>query len=364
MKNTLKNCMVVAMVTVVSMANAQDAVGTVKSVRGDVRIERQGRALLAKAGDAVQPRDRIVTGVDSGAGIGFVDQSSIAVGAKSDVDLTRYSFNGTTHQGEQQVRVRSGSMASISGKIAKASPETVQFNAGTVTLGVRGTRFVIEAQPAAQANVAYYWMAGGQVLRSGTGECVGTSSAPASPVRSDCLPDRFVLLPDADGQVGRIVLQSGSQTITVGEAYAGAVQGSGALEPAVQTAAEVQARYGQLLSTLPPKGKTFQLRFASGSATELSQDSQQELARLKAEVARWPVAADLSVVGHTDTVGSAAQNDKLSLERANTVRKVLVDAGLPAERVYAYGRGERELLVATPDETPNALNRRVEVTLY
>lgn len=364
MKHTLKTWMVLALVTVAGAASAQDAVGTVKSVRGDVRIERQGRTLSARAGDAVQQRDRIVTGADSSAGIGFVDLSSIAVGAKSDVDLTRYSFNGTTHQGEQQVRVRSGSLASISGKVAKASPEAVQFNAGTVTLGVRGTRFVVEVQPAGEANVAYHWMAAGQVIRTGVGGCVGTAAASASAVRSDCLPDRFVLLPDANGQVGRIVLQSGEQTLTVSEAYAGAVQGSGPLQPSVQTAADAQARYAQLLSALPPQAQTFQLRFASGSATQLSQDSLAELARLKATIAAWPVAADLSVVGHTDTVGAAAQNDKLSLERAHTVRKLLMDAGLPAERVQAHGRGERELQVPTPDETPEARNRRVEVTLY
>ena len=364
MKHVLKIGMVVTLTAVAGVTGAQSVVGTIKSVRGDVRIERQGRALSARSGDAVQQRDRILTGADSSAGIGFVDQSSIAVGAQSDVDLTRYSFNGTTHQGEQQVRVRSGSLASISGKMAKASPEAVQFNAGTVTLGVRGTRFVIEAQRAGEPNVAYYWMASGQTLRTGTGDCVGTSVASSSPVRSDCHPDRFVLLPDADGQVGRIVLQSGAQTLTVSEAYAGAVQGTGALQPAAQSPAQVQSRYGQLLSALPPQGKVFQLRFALGSATELSQDSPHELDRLKNEVASWPVAADLNVVGHTDTVGSAAENDRLSLERANTVRKLLLDAGLPAERVRAFGRGERELLVSTPDETPHALNRRVEVILY
>lgn len=363
-KHTLKIWMPVLMAVAAAGVAAQDAVGTVKSVRGDVRIERGGRALPVRAGDAVQARDRIITAADSGAGIGFVDQSSIAIGPRSDVDLSRYSFNGTTQQGEQQVRVRSGSLASISGKIAKASPEAVQFNAGTVTLGVRGTRFVIEVQPAAQPEAVVHWMAAGQVLRDGTGECVGTGSAPPTPVRSDCLPDRFVLLPDADGKVGRVVLQSANQTVTLSEPYAGAVQGSGPLQLQAQSAADVQSRYGPLLSALPPAARSFQLRFAPGSASQLSGDSLQELDRLRSEAARWPVALDLSVVGHTDTVGTAAQNDRLSLERAQTVRKLLIEAGLPADRVHAYGRGERELLVPTPDETPHALNRRVEVTLH
>lgn len=342
---------------------AQEAAATLKSVRGEAQIERAGQRRAARAGDTLQASDRLLTGADGYAAIGFRDQSSLAVGPRSDVDLSKYSFNPTTHQGEQQVRLRSGSLASISGKIAKASPDAVQFNAGTVTLGVRGTRFVIEARPEPESGAVGHWSDGQRLpLRSGSGLCWQTAQG-LGEQRSDCNPDRFVLLPDADGRVGRIVLKEGWRTLTLSTAYAMAQAGSSLQEVQTLTEADARTRYQGLLDTLPPPARQFVVRFASGSATQLSPESLAVLDELRAALTQWPVVPDVDVVGHTDTAGDAAQNDALSLQRARTV-STLLQARLPAERLHVSGRGERQLLVSTPDNTPEALNRRVEITLH
>ena len=67
------------------------------------------------------------------------------------------------------------------------------------------------------------------------------------------------------------------------------------------------------------------------------------------------------VTGHTDTVGSDDDNDRLSNDRANEILNALIAAGLPREVLTAVGRGERDLLVPTADGVANAANRRVEV---
>ena len=69
------------------------------------------------------------------------------------------------------------------------------------------------------------------------------------------------------------------------------------------------------------------------------------------------VAVELYITGHTDTVGSAASNDKLSRERAKSIATWFRDHGLNIPTYYR-GVGERGLAVATPDETPNEQNRR------
>ncbi|MBG06465.1 MAG: hypothetical protein CMM59_20580 [Rhodospirillaceae bacterium] len=71
----------------------------------------------------------------------------------------------------------------------------------------------------------------------------------------------------------------------------------------------------------------------------------------------------MQVTGHTDTLGSTKSNDRLSRKRAEEIRCVLIDQGLDPALVRAAGRGERELLVKTPDRTRNAKNRRVVVTV-
>lgn len=73
--------------------------------------------------------------------------------------------------------------------------------------------------------------------------------------------------------------------------------------------------------------------------------------------------AYVSIVGHTDSTGSEAINDPLSLERARSVRDYLVDRGVPASHVQVAGRGEREPVADNGTEAGRARNRRVEIFL-
>ena len=70
---------------------------------------------------------------------------------------------------------------------------------------------------------------------------------------------------------------------------------------------------------------------------------------------------EVEVIGHTDTVGSEADNDQLSVRRAEEVMTWLASQGFDRSQMSAVGRGERDLKVATGDNADNAANRRVEV---
>ena len=67
----------------------------------------------------------------------------------------------------------------------------------------------------------------------------------------------------------------------------------------------------------------------------------------------------LFIAGHTDTVGAAADNVKLSLARARAIAAWFRDRGLPLSIAYA-GFGESALKVKTPDDTDSAANRRAD----
>src|SRR5690606_32732828 len=68
------------------------------------------------------------------------------------------------------------------------------------------------------------------------------------------------------------------------------------------------------------------------------------------------------IEGHTDTVGPRELNLDLSERRAQAVRQYLVtNFGINPARLNAVGRGQDELLIQTPDETPEARNRRVQI---
>ena len=67
------------------------------------------------------------------------------------------------------------------------------------------------------------------------------------------------------------------------------------------------------------------------------------------------------IVGHTDTKGSKKYNIKLSLERAETVKEILINEGILPKKIKILGKGETKLLVETEDEMPHPANRRAEI---
>lgn len=69
----------------------------------------------------------------------------------------------------------------------------------------------------------------------------------------------------------------------------------------------------------------------------------------------------VSVVGHTDTAGSTSYNYALGGRRAEAVQKMLIEYGIPSSQIIAVSAGEEDLKIPTPDNTPNAENRRVRV---
>ena len=69
----------------------------------------------------------------------------------------------------------------------------------------------------------------------------------------------------------------------------------------------------------------------------------------------------VSVVGHTDTMGSKNYNYALGGRRAEAVQKMLIKYGIPASQIVAVSAGEEDLAVPTPDGVANAANRRVRV---
>ena len=66
-------------------------------------------------------------------------------------------------------------------------------------------------------------------------------------------------------------------------------------------------------------------------------------------------------VGHTDTVGSAAYNQKLSIARADSVKKFLTSKGIETNRVYTEGKGFTQPVADNKTAEGRAKNRRVEV---
>ena len=175
-------------------------------------------------------------------------------------------------------------------------------------------------------------------------------------------PALFVVVPSADGHVGQVVLHRCGEARVINTAYGGERLGrDGSVERVKLTEAEVRRDFGATLAALPGRPTSFMLYFLEGS-DELTAESRVELDKVLDELKRRPLP-DIMVIGHTDTMGGEGYNDQLSRARAERLREVLIALGLPAARIQAAGRGERELLVPTADNVSEPRNRRVEINV-
>ena len=120
-------------------------IGQVKIAKGQVTIERQGISLQATVGARLQTSDVVRTGADGSVGITMDDDSLLSAGSNSELSLDRYTFDATTNQGRFDASLNKGTMAVISGRIAKQSPDAMTVRTPTAILGVRGTEFVVSA---------------------------------------------------------------------------------------------------------------------------------------------------------------------------------------------------------------------------
>jgi outer membrane protein OmpA-like peptidoglycan-associated protein len=172
-----------------------------------------------------------------------------------------------------------------------------------------------------------------------------------------------VLLRDETGSVGKASVANKKGDVMLDEEReATRVNGhKPPSKPSPMNEAEVRAMFGAALSAMPGGPLRFTLNFKFES-DELTDEARAIVPQIVKLVAQRPVP-DVVVVGHTDTMGTPAANYELGMKRAMTVRALLVDAGLDPALIEASSLGETDLLVKTPDDTPEPRNRRVDITV-
>ena len=170
--------------------------------------------------------------------------------------------------------------------------------------------------------------------------------------------ESVTVLPSADGHVGTVVVQRGDARRVLNQPYATSRNGEAV---AIASAEQVKGAFAPTLQALPARPAVFTLNFITGT-DELTEESKAELPKILEALKQRPVP-DVQVIGHTDTVGEYRANDQLSAQRAETVKGFLVGIGISAERIQVSGRGEREPIVPTADNSDEPLNRRVEINV-
>jgi hypothetical protein len=121
-------------------------IGQIKNVSGQVSVWRNNVQQSVNPGDLLEQADVLTTGANSSVGVTFIDGSRLSAGPNSRIELKQFRFDPTTNNGEFFADMQRGSLAIVSGQIAKQSPDAMKVKTPTTILGVRGTTFVVKIE--------------------------------------------------------------------------------------------------------------------------------------------------------------------------------------------------------------------------
>ena len=140
----LRAPMVGIVITILAASPAFAEIARIKQSSGAAVIERGAQRLNAAPGLPLLAQDRLVTGKDGRMSVTFIDNTRFAVGPGSRVSVAEFQYDRTRQKGSFVTQVDRGSLAVVSGKIAKSGRDSMKVRTPNSLLGVRGTKFIVE----------------------------------------------------------------------------------------------------------------------------------------------------------------------------------------------------------------------------
>lgn len=128
-----------------AIANA-DRIGSIKTYRPSAMLLRAGNEQPAAVGGAIYRGDTIVTGTDGAVGITFMDGAVLSLGPESRFTVDDFLFKPAEREVSFISTLLRGTATFISGAIGRIAPESVRIKTPTASLGLRGTKILVEVR--------------------------------------------------------------------------------------------------------------------------------------------------------------------------------------------------------------------------
>lgn len=173
-----------------------------------------------------------------------------------------------------------------------------------------------------------------------------------------------VLLPDDEGKVGRVSVETDVGSVDMTQAKQATIvagRNSAPSKPQKLSDEKITQNFAAALASMPSQPQHFILYFKQGSI-ELTAESVKKVANI-IEAIDLRDSREIDVVGHTDTAGNKQYNLVLSRKRAAAVTDLLLSNGVQKDHIESTSHGEENPLVKTADNVHEPRNRRVEVVV-
>ena len=132
------------LMALVTASSAIGEIARIKQSSGTAFVERNTQRLKPAPGLQLLAGDKLVTGKDGRMSLTFVDNTRFAVGPNSSIAVSQFQYDRTRQKGSFVTQVDRGSLAVVSGRIAKSDRDAMKVRTPNTLLGVRGTKFIIE----------------------------------------------------------------------------------------------------------------------------------------------------------------------------------------------------------------------------
>ncbi|MBI5580623.1 MAG: FecR domain-containing protein [Deltaproteobacteria bacterium] len=126
--------------------SADVTIGLISEVKGKAIVVRDGQEHVPEAGFKLKISDTLNTGPEAAIGVIFNDETVLSIGENSELVVNEYVFNPDQSRFSFVVRMVRGTAAYMSGLIAKISPESARFITPSASIGIRGTKMVIQVE--------------------------------------------------------------------------------------------------------------------------------------------------------------------------------------------------------------------------
>ena len=140
MKNIITTLIILILFNVNLLATA--AVGTITSLRGDVKVKNKTSVIKAKIGLELYEKNSILTGEKSKAQLIFKDDTIITVGKNSNFSISQFLYE-QSKEPVAKFNLLQGAIKTMTGKIGKIAPQKFSVRTKTATIGIRGTNFTV-----------------------------------------------------------------------------------------------------------------------------------------------------------------------------------------------------------------------------
>jgi hypothetical protein len=125
----------------------EPAIGFVKTVKGEASVITAGLTVKAVVGTPVRIGSLLKTGSNASMGVTFKDNTVMAFGPDTELVVDDFLYSPNKGKLRLNANLAKGSLAYLSGAIAKIMPDAVTIKTPTGTIGVRGTHFVVRVEP-------------------------------------------------------------------------------------------------------------------------------------------------------------------------------------------------------------------------